>query len=91
MDILELIRSRRSWFLSERLSPTLVTNIAGSSTTGHLLSQIPQPIQSSVSMTGATGVFTVPSGSLTSVFTSFIALGEVGQCSSQTMQGVPKT
>ncbi len=44
---------RRSWLVLERTSPTEVTYMAGSSMTGHLFSQIPQPMQSALSMTGA--------------------------------------
>ena len=41
-------------------------------------------------MTGAFCVATVPSGRLVSTITNLMALGEVGQCSSQTMHGRPR-
>jgi len=68
-----------------RVSPTEVTRIPARSTTGHLVSQMPQPMHSSVSTTGTfTGAPPLPGCSRKT-----IAFFGVGQCSSQTMHGVP--
>jgi hypothetical protein len=49
-----------SRFTPDLDSPMLVTTMVGLSTTGHLFSQIPQPIQSSKSTMGCFTVFAIP-------------------------------
>src|SRR5690606_9476575 len=82
----------------ERLSPALVTYTAGWSTTGHTFSHAPQPTHNSGSMCGRL-TMTVGASAIwdeaasagragTATSSVQIALGEVGQNSSQTMHGV---
>src|SRR3954471_24063019 len=83
----------------ERVSPALVTYTAGLSTIGQTFSQAPQPIHSDGSTWGRwTLIVSIASASPlalyllarfgTSTSSAQIALGEVGQNSSQTMHGV---
>src|SRR5690606_8234305 len=91
--------SSRITLVLERVSPALVTYTAGLSTMGQTFSQAPQPIQSEgstcgfctliVSILACSPFATYLSSRLgTSVSSAQMALGEVGQNSSQTMQGV---
>jgi len=50
----------------------------------------PAAMHRALSMTGAFCVAMVPSKSFVSTITNLMALGDVGQCSSQTMHGLPR-
>jgi hypothetical protein len=74
-------------FSKERDSPAEITRIAGLPFTGHLNSQIPQPTHFLRSTLGSCTICCFPSGPVTISLWKTMALGEVGQCSSHTMQG----
>jgi len=80
---------RRSWLSLERDSPRLVTVMAGRPRTGHFVSQIPQPMQSSRSTWGFFTATSLPLCVRATASSSQIAFFGVGQTSWQTMQGIP--
>ena len=76
-------------FSESRCSPALVTIMALCPGRGHLVSQIPQPMQRASSTNGWRTCRLSPCSSNTSAFLNLIAFSGVGQCSSQTIQGIP--
>jgi hypothetical protein len=78
-----------TWFRGDRDSPLLVTRIAGLSGSGQTCSHPPHPVHRSGTTRGRGTSTTLPSGCGTSRFSNQIALGDTGQNSSHTMQGLP--
>ncbi len=58
----------RIWFLSDRLSPADMVLIAGKPLTGHLFSQIPQPMHLFRSTKGSCTFICLPSAAETTAF-----------------------